>query len=602
MNLDNRQFTLIGIAASVGLIIILRLFYIQVVDNTWQKEAANISERRITVFPSRGLIFDRNQKLLVSNRPVYDLMVVPGQVEKDMDVPAFCRLIGCTEEQYRNRMASAKEYSWKKASSFEKQIPSEEFTPIAEQLHLYPGFFGVARNLRTYPYKTAPHTLGYISEVTREDIKTDPYYKPGDYIGTRGLEKIYEQELRGVRGTKYVVVDVHNNIVEGYADGKFDNLAQQGNNITTTLDIELQKYGEMLMANKKGSIVAIEPKTGEVLAMVSAPFYDPNKLVGRGRNEQFKSLARNDSLNPLFNRAIMAQYRPGSIFKLVESLVGLQEGVITPETRITCNRNIINCHGSHTRDNLKQAIYHSCNPYFHNVYKRLIQSGKSPSIFKDAQIGLANWKRHITSFGFNKNLLPEFPQTKKGLVPGPDFYDNWYGEGRWAFSTIYSNSIGEGELGVVPVQMANLAAIIANKGYYITPHLIRSASPPSLKKTTVDSSHFQLVQDAMQKVVESPSGTAWRGRTPGITVCGKTGTVQNGDLPDHSVFIAFAPKEDPKIAIAVYVEYAGFGGTWAAPIASLMMEKYLKGEVTMKRKEERILNQSFLAKPKPVKK
>lgn len=602
MNLESRQFTLIGIALSVGLAIVLRLFYIQVVDSTWQKEAANISERRITVFPSRGLIFDRNGKLLVSNRPVYDLMVVPSQVNPKMDTLQFCELLDCTKAQFSSILSHAKEYSWKKASAFEKQIPSQEFAPIAEKLHLFPGFFGIARNLRTYPFKTAPHSLGYISEVTQENLNSDPYYKPGDYIGTRGLEKIYEHQLRGTRGTKYVVVDVHNNIVESYANEKFDNFAESGENVTTTLDIDLQTYGELLMGNKKGSIVAIEPKTGEILAMVSSPFYDPNQLVGRGRTKYFRELARNDSLNPLFNRAIMAQYRPGSIFKLVQSLIGLQEGVITPETRFTCNRNIIGCHGSHTRDDLEKAIYHSCNPYFYNVYKKLIQPGIESSIFKDSNTGLKNWKKHVTSFGFNQNLVPEFPQTKKGLVPGPDFYDNWYGHNRWAFSTIYSNSIGEGELGVVPVQMANLAAIIANKGHYITPHLLKSEETPALKRTSVDSTHFNLVQTAMQKVVENATGTAWRARTPGITVCGKTGTVQNGDLPDHSVFIAFAPREDPKIAIAVYVEYAGFGGTWSAPISSLMIEKYLTGTVTQKSKEKRILEAEFLKTPKPVKK
>jgi penicillin-binding protein 2 len=390
---------------------------------------------------------------------------------------------------------------------------------------------------------------------------------------------------------------VFNNEIESYKNGTYDTAAYSGDNLILTIDAELQAYGEKLMQNKKGSIVAIEPSTGEILAMVSSPGYDPNLLVGRERSKNYKTLAENDSIGPLFNRAINAQYRPGSIFKLVESLIALNEGIIVPSTRIRCNRSIINCHGAHSNDDLINAIIHSCNPYFREVYRRLIQRGEYPSIYKDSEAGLIKWRDAVMKFGFGKPLNLDIRGEKGGQVPGVSLYNNWYGEGRWAFSTIYSNSIGEGELLVVPLQMANLAAAIANKGYFYTPHLVKSfGENKSIREeytvknsTGVKPEYFDLVQDAMERVVSETGGTARRARTEGITVCGKTGTVQNGDFPDHSVFIAFAPKENPKIAIAVYVEYAGFGGTWAAPISSLMIEKYLKGEVSDKRKEERIL-------------
>lgn len=606
MNLNNRQYLIIFIFGLVGLILLIRLFYIQVIADDWKIKAASISERQITIYPSRGLIYDRNGAILVANRAVYDLMIVPKDLNLK-DSTGLCELVGIDMPTLRKRIQEAKAYSLRKPSIFEKQIPAEEFGTIAEQLHKYPGFFGQSRSLRQYPLGVAPHTLGYISEVSPQQIKNNPYYKSGDYIGANGLEKIYEAELRGKRGVKYVVVDVHNNVKGSYANGVLDSIAKSGTSLVSTLDARLQAYGEQLLKNKRGTIVAIEPSTGEILSLVSSPSYDPNLLVGRNRTKNYNQLVANDSLNPLFNRAFNAQYRPGSIFKLVQSLVGLEMGVIEPSTRFRCNRAIIGCHGTHTFDNLKQAIFHSCNPYFYNVYKRIIQQGKHSSIFKDSRIGLSEWRSHVTSFGFGSLLATEFENQKRGYVPDTSFYDRWYGANRWAFSTIYSNSIGEGELGVVPVQMANLAAILANKGYYYRPHLIKAIGKNGNKRaeylqknyTSISPNHFELVTDAMQKVVESPSGTARRARINKITVCGKTGTVQNGDFKDHSVFIAFAPKENPKIAIAVYVEYAGFGGTWAAPIASLMIEKYLTDTITNPYKEKRILDAVIFEREKP---
>jgi len=597
MEFKERRWVIILIFLSVGFVFILRLFFIQVVSDKWAAKAAGITEKKITTYPARGLIYDRNNNLMVANKAIYDLMVVPSEVKKDIDKEAFCKLLNISLEKYESGLEFARKYSLYKPSILISQIPAEEFGKIADQLIYFPGFIASPRTLRDYPLPIASHTLGYISEVSQRQIENNSYYKSGDYIGTSGVEQTYEEELRGKRGVRYIVVDVFNNEIESYKNGSYDTAAFSGDNLILTLDASLQAYGEKLMQNKKGSIVAIEPSTGEILAMVSSPGYDPNLLVGRDRSSNYKKLAENDSLGPLFNRAINAQYRPGSIFKIVESLISLNEGIIVPSTRIRCNRSIINCHGAHSNDDLMNAIIHSCNPYFREVYKRLIQRGEYPSIYKDSEAGLAKWRDAVMKFGFGKPLNLDIRGEKGGQVPGVSLYNKWYGEGRWAFSTIYSNSIGEGELLVVPLQMANLAAAIANKGYFYTPHLVKSFGENkaireeyTVKNSTgIKAEYFDLVHEAMYKVVSETGGTARRARTKDIEVCGKTGTVQNGDFPDHSVFIAFAPKDDPKIAIAVYVEYAGFGGTWAAPISSLMIEKYLKGEVTDIQKEKRIL-------------
>lgn len=598
MGFKERRWIIMLIFIFVGFVFILRLFFLQVVTDKWAAKAASITEKKITTYPARGLIYDRNNELMVANKAIYDLMVVPSEVKKDLDKEAFCELINITPEEFDIKFKAAKEYSPYKPSILVSQIPSDQFGKIADQLVYYPGFIASPRTLRDYPLPIAAHTLGYISEVSQNQINNNPYYKSGDYIGTSGVEQTYEKELRGKRGVRYIVVDVFNNEIEAYKGGSYDTAAFSGDNLVLTLDASLQAYGEKLMQNKKGSIVAIEPSTGEILALVSSPGYDPNLLVGRERSKNFKALSLNDSIGPLFNRTINAQYRPGSIFKIVESLIALNEGVITPSTRIRCNRGIIGCHGAHYNDDLPNAIVHSCNPYFREVYKRLIQRGEYPSIFKDSEVGLKRWRELVMKFGFGKPLGLDIRGEKGGQVPSVELYNKWYGEGSWAFSTIYSNSIGEGELLVVPLQMANLAAIIANKGYFYTPHVVKSFGEEreireeyTIKNETgVKEEYFDLVQDAMYRVVSETGGTARRARTKDIEVCGKTGTVQNGDYPDHSVFIAFAPKDDPKIAIAVYVEYAGFGGTWAAPISSLMIEKYLKGEVSDKRKEKRILD------------
>lgn len=598
---ENRRFIILSIFVVIGLVFLFRLFYIQVINDTYKDSADNQALVKQVQYPARGIIYDRNGKILVYNEVAYDLEVIPKQVSEDIDTLAFCSLIGIDKEAFIEKMKAARKYSTYRASTFEKLIPANQWASISEKLYQYPGFFAQKRTVRRYPKDVAAHVLGYIGEVGKKDIERDGYYIMGDYKGVRGLEATYEESLRGKRGLKVFLRDVHNRIKGSYRDGSLDTAAIPGKDLRSTLDRDLQEYGELLMQNKKGSIVAIEPSTGEILSLVSAPAYNPNLLVGRDRTVNYLDLVKNDSLNPLFNRAINASYRPGSIFKLVQSLIGLQKEVITPHTRFRCNRGIIACHGSHTNDDLKGAIQHSCNPYYWNVYKKLIQGGKRKSIFEDSALGLEEWRKYVLSFGLGQRLGTDLTNLNKGFVPDVKFYNKWYGEKRWAFSTIYSNSIGEGELGVVPIQMANLASILANRGYYYTPHLIKSVGDEGKLKefsernyTLIDSNYFQTVLDALQAVVDEPGGTARRARIDSIAVCGKTGTVQNKNTLDHSVFMAFAPRDNPKIAIAVYVENAGFGGDWAAPIASLMMEKFIKGEVKSTAKEKRILEADLI--------
>ena len=592
-NYENRKYILAAIFLVIGIVFPARLFYIQVLNEEFKLSAKNQALRYVTDYPIRGLIYDRNEELLVYNEAAYDLMLIPRDLEA-FDTIQFSQLLGLEQEEIKVKINKARKYSRYKASIFEKQISAEEWSEISEQLHKFPGFFGQKRTLRKYPGKAAAHVLGYVSEVNQRIIDKDPYYRAGDYIGASGLERFYEELLRGVRGQKILMVDVHNAIKGSYAEGKYDTLAIPGTNLYTSIDKELQSYGELLMQNKRGSIVAIEPSSGEILCMVSSPGYDPNLLVGRQRNANYKYLAANDSTTPLFNRAINAQYRPGSIFKLAQSLVALEEGVIDVNTRFRCNRGIIGCHGNHSNDKLVEAIQHSCNPYFYQVYKRLIQRGQNKNIFKDSELGLKNWSERIQNFGLGIKLETDLPGILPGMVPNVAFYDRWYGDNRWAFSTIYSNSIGEGELGVVPIQMANFAATIANKGYFISPHFLKNQTSWKRNNTGISPEHFEPVIEAMYKVVNETGGTARRAKHDSIIICGKTGTVQNDPNPDHSVFTSFAPRDQAKIAMAVYVEYSDFGGTWAAPISNLMIEKYLHGSISDSLKEKRILEAEFM--------
>jgi penicillin-binding protein 2 len=602
MNFESRKYVLIAAVIFISSVFILRLFHIQVVDTKWRAEAANMAERKVTVYPSRGLIYDRKERLLVANTPVYDLMVVPKEVEP-FDTLAFGTLIGVDPLELRKRLKEATAYSRYKPTIIEKQVPADQFAGISVHLHKYPGFYGQSRTLRTYPPHLAAHLLGYLSEVSPAKVEKDPYYRAGDVIGIGGLESYYEEQLRGRRGVSYVLVDVHNNVKGPYKDGLYDTLAVEGKDLFTGIDLDMQRLGEQLMVNKKGSIVALDPRTGEVLCLVSSPTYDPELLVGRVRNTNYGVLQR-DPIKPLFDRALQAQYPPGSIYKIVQSLIALDEGVIDLNTGFPCQKSLVGCHNHPGAGDIIHAIQYSCNPYFYQVFKRMIEQDKDPSRFKDAAIGMRMWHEYMLTFGLGQRLPIDLPSAKGGNIPDVAYYDRKYGKESWAFSTIYSVSIGQGEVLVAPLQMANLAAIFANKGWYYDPHVVRAVGhPDSLQgkyltkhRTGVDPKWYDPIQEGMRRVVEEPGGTARSARIEGITVCGKTGTAENPHGQDHAVFVCFAPMEDPKIAMAVYVENSGFGGTWAAPIASLLMEQYLTDTIKRPEVMKRMLEADLIAK------
>jgi penicillin-binding protein 2 len=591
----NRKKVIIIIMIAIGVVYISRIFFLQIIDTENAKKADRNALRVRTQFPARGLMFDRNGELLVYNEVVYDLMVIPAQV-RDLDTARLCQLLGITLADFNERMDKAKRYSRFAPSIFEKQISKNDFASIQEKFYLFKGFYSQVRALRYYPKSLAAHVLGYVGEVNEDKIKADPYYKRGDYIGMSGLEKSYEPQLRGVKGSKVSVVDVHNREQGDYQNGAYDTSAIAGMNLYTSIDMNLQEYAENLMANKRGSIVAIEPSTGEVLCFVSAPYYDPNLLVGRVRDNNYQKLAE-DMSKPLFNRALMAQYPPGSIFKVAQALIAMDLGAVSPNATFACDKSLVGCHNHPTATSVRDAIKMSCNPYFYKVFQRIIlRKGKTGRI--DSKYGLSVWDDAMLRIGFGTRLPIDLSDVKKGRMPDSNFYNRWYPDG-WNFYTIFSNSIGQGEVEVIPLQMANFAAIVANRGWYITPHLVRSYGNEDKRwrrteytqrhESKIEKTYWDIAVEGMWGVVHEFGGTGRLARLDGLNVCGKTGTAQNKGA-DHSVFIAFAPKDNPKIAISVYVENAaGGGGAWAAPIAGLIMEKYLNGEVKRKDFEKRYL-------------
>lgn len=596
-----------------GLIFLVKLFFIQVVDIRYVQMADSNAIIRQTEYPVRGLVTDRHGKLIVYNTPEYRLDVLLKDVTT-FDTAKFCRVFKMTPQQVRRAfqdMRHRKEFSAYKPTLFFDQLSNMEFARVQDYLDEFPGFYVVARTARAYTTPALANALGYVSEITKRQLEADKtgIYKQGDYIGQSGIEAFYEGQLRGRRGVRFKLRNVKGIIQGSVGEGAYDTLSTPGLDLVSGIDLDLQRYGEFLMKGKSGSIVAVEPATGEILALVSGPSYDPNLLTGRSYSSNFR-LISSDSLKPLFNRPLMAQYRPGSIFKIAQAMTALQEGVITPETRIRCDRTIINCHGEHSFEDLRGAIENSCNPYFHQVLRRMLNKGKANDPYEDTRIGLAEWNKHITSFGFGNPLQIDLPNEKGGLIPSPAYYDRAYHNRPWKFSNIYSLAIGEGENLVVPMQMANFAATVANKGFYYIPHVIRGIGkdgqplPAYLEKhyTSIDSAWFKVAADAMQKVVESGTGQ-YRARLADVVVCGKTGTVENNPpLFDHSVFIAFAPRKDPRIAISVYVEDAGQGARAAASIASLMIEKYMLGGTKRPWIEAYVLAGNFedvKRKPKP---
>jgi len=606
---SDRKYVLSFVIIAIGIIFLLRLFYIQVMDDSYKLDAKNQAFRYVTDYPARGLIYDRNGKLMVYNEAAYDLMVVPKQI-KQLDTLDLCSLLGIPKDVFLKKLNAAIAYSRYKESIFEKQISIETYATLQEKLYKFPGFYVQSRTLRKYPDGVAAHTLGYIGEVNKNITEKDNYYKDGDYIGISGIEKSYEIELRGKRGLRIMMVDVHNREKGSFMNGMYDTLAIAGSKLTSSIDAELQKYGEQLLQNKIGSLVAIEPSTGEILAVITSPTYDPNLLVGRTRSKNYNMLLRDTILVPLFNRALMAYYPPGSTFKLVNGLIAQQEKVLFPESRYPCARGYPvmggkpGCHAHPSPLNLSQSVQHSCNSYYAFVFRSIIDNHKK---YKTAEQGYEAWRNYVLSFGVGKKLNTDLPQELRGMVPSVKYYDKYFGKGSWKSSTIVSLSIGQGELGITPLQMANIMAIIANRGYYFTPHIIKAIDDKKFFKkefatknyTDIDRKYYDIMIEGMEQVVEA--GTARVAKINDIAVCGKTGTAQNPHGKDHSLFVGFAPKVNPKIAIAVMVENSGFGATWAAPIASLMMEKYLTDTITRPDLEKRMFEGKLIPEHKKIK-
>jgi penicillin-binding protein 2 len=592
----NRKYVIIALIVLASLSLLIRLFIIQVVKDSYRLSADNNVLRYVTQYPARGLIYDRKGKLIVYNQAAYDLMVVPAQTSK-IDTSGFCSLLGISTGLFKEKMKAAVNYSRRAPSIFLKQISNETYATFQEKMFMYPGFYVQPRTLRKYSKPVASHVLGYVSEVDETITRKDPYYKSGDYIGKSGIEEAYEKELRGRRGVKIFLVDVYSRIKGSYAKGKKDTLAVQGTNVTTGLDLDLQEYGERLMKNKRGSIVAIEPQTGEVLTLVSTPNYDPALLVGRIRSDNYSILSA-DTLKPLFNRALMASYPPGSTFKPINGLIGLQEGVITPTTLFACHNGylFIACHSHASPLSLIDAISTSCNAYFCQTYRKILEN----PYYNTVGDAYRKWKEYLNEFGFGSKLGTDFVNELSGFIPAAEYFDKYYGKDRWKALTVISMGIGQGEVGTTPLQMANMTAAIANRGYYFTPHIVKSVGAghavdsrfTTRHEIHIDAANFESIILGMEASVNR--GTSTVAAMKDIIVCGKTGTAQNPHGKNHSVFIAFAPKDDPKIAMIVVVENAGFGATYAAPIASLMIEKYLKGEVSNKAREQSILNLNLM--------
>ncbi len=588
MNSTPKKQVLLAIFFVVALIYVLRLAVMQLFDDSYLRSAQENVLQEQTIYPARGLIYDRNGELLVYNDAIYDLTVIPDQV-KDLDTADFCSVLGITREEFIARFEKIRKgvgYAPWRSAVFEKQLTIPIYAAFQEKLFSFRGFQVEVRTDRKYQHSNAAHIMGYIGEVTDRDIeRSEGYYRMGDLKGRSGVEYSYEEVLRGRKGIRYVLVDSKSRTQGRYKNGMFDTAAIAGKNISLTIDQQLQELGEQLLQNKIGSIVAIEPATGEILALVSMPTYDPNLFVGRQRGNNYMKLLR-DPMKPLFNRPLAAPYPPGSIFKVIMSLVGQQEGVLNPNTTYGCRGGYhmggltVGCHPHSSPLQLRGAVAVSCNAYFCHVYRSVIDN----LMYPNSEAAYQKWYEHISSFGIGHPLGVDLFGEGKGFLPPSTYYDKIYGRYRWKSSTTISLAIGQGELGITPLQMANATAIVANRGYYITPHVVKkidnkpNPNEQFRKKiwASVDTPYYGVVIDGMQDVVER--GTGYVARIPGIEICGKTGTAQNPHGKDHSVFFAFAPKHQPKIAIAVFVENAGFGATWAAPIASLMIEQYLTGK------------------------
>jgi penicillin-binding protein 2 len=601
--MSSRSFIIQGVILLSALIFSLRLFSIQVLNDDYKLAAQNNIVQKIIDYPYRGLVTDRNDKLVVYNTPVYDLMIVPKEVNLS-DSTQLCALLGIDQETFFSKYTKAKSYSSILASKFIEQIPNSEFAKIQDHLVDYPGFYVLPRTIREYPENTLANALGYVREISRFQLNRDTsnYYKSGDYIGIKGIELYYENILRGKRGSSYKLVNVQGVVKGSFNDGEYDTAAIPGQSIKLTIDSELQQYAERLMEGKVGSVVALDPSTGEILAYVSAPSYNPNLLSGRDLGINYQKL-QEDSLKPLFNRPIQAMYPPGSMFKTVQSLIAMQEGQVGPYEKVLCDYSPMGDHAPMGIYDVDRAITLSSNTFLYKIFRKVILQGEDPNGYLDSRIGLEKWNTYVHNFGLGHPLGVDLPGEKAGNIPTVHYYDKVYGTNRWKFSNIYSLSIGQGELQVTPLQMANLGALLANRGYFYTPHIVKEINGIAIanvdrREVGIDSLYFEPVISGMSNVVKS--GTGFRARIRDIEVCGKTSTVENPHGEDHSGFMAFAPKDNPQISVAVYVENAGQGARAAAATAGLIIEKYMTGDVSRKWMESYVLRGDF-SDPKPKK-
>ena len=607
----SRRNTILLVILVIFLIIAVRLFSIQLIDKQYSYTADNNALKYVTIYPARGRILDRYGNTIVENKITYDIMVSPKQVD-EFDTLAICRIFNLepeyVHEKFESYNANIRKIGYG-SMPFLKQVSSEQYNAFAERAYLFPGFDAVARTARVYPVNAGGNLIGYVSEVDRDYIDKHPTYRSGDYAGKTGLERAYEERLSGEKGYTVYYRDARGRIKGHYEDGALDKEAVAGSDITTTIDAELQAFGEQLMKNKVGSVVAIEPSTGEILTLISSPGIDVNQLAEI--NKYYKEISENP-YNPMFNRTVQSAQPPGSVFKLVNGLIGLQEGVLTRDTRYPCSRGYTNgkvhvgCHNHPSPINLPQSIAMSCNAYYCYVLRNILDNRK----YSNIEESFNKWREYVTSFGFGQKLGSDVPYELGGNVPTVNTYNKLHGKGRWKSLSIISLSIGQGELGCTPLHLANLCATIANRGYYYTPHMIKGSEDYPLDSTytvknytMVDPKYFPLIVEGMNMSVYGDGGTSHVAQVPGVNMCGKTGTAQNPHGDDHSVFICFAPKDNPKIAVAAYIENGGFGATWAAPIASLIVEKYLNGEIADSRKdlEKRVRSGNLLGKV-PVRK
>ena len=601
-----KKILLSSIIIIIGLTFIGRLSYLQVFSFSPNQVIEDSAVKAIYDYPERGYIYDRNGKLLVANQPAYDVMVIPREV-KPLDTLEFCSLLKISHEQFVEKLRKARIYSPRLPSVLVPQLSKEDYARLQEKMRKYEGFYIQKRSLRYYSTQSGANVLGYISEVNETDLKKNPYYVQGELTGRTGIEKQYEEILRGRKGVKYIQKDRFNRDLGPYKNGLLDTLPEQGKEIFVTLDKELQEYGEKLMNGKRGGIVALEPGTGEILALISGPTYDPALLVGRERSRNYSKLHYDTISKPTWDRAILAEPSPGSPFKTLNALVALQEGVIKPETTIRCyngfyvGNTLRGCHCGGGIRNMNSGIYKSCNAYFAGTFRKIYDK------YPTTDEGMDIWSSHMKSFGLGNYLGYDLPTGRPGRIPDKAYYDKFYGDNRWSSTYIISNSIGQGEVAATPIQLANMTAAIANRGYYYTPHIlkkvegipIRNPEFTEAKYTTIDQQHFEPVVKGMADVYTK--GTAKWLQIPGVDIAGKTGTVENftridgvkTQLTDHSVFVAFAPVDDPKIALAVFIEHGYYGARYAGHIASLLIEKYLKGEISRKDLERRMLEKTL---------